>query len=173
MYRVQLPDIGTAAAWRDAARRYLAAGIPPDTILWDDHQAVPDMFTAQELHAQGGALHVPKSFVSMAQTVVWHSDPERFARLYQFLWRLRGDPSLMQDRGDRDLARLRLMEKNVRRCQHKMKAFVRFREIRPEGANRRSFAAWFEPTHHTVEPTADFFVRRFSDMDWRILTPDV
>lgn len=38
---------------------------------------------------------------------------------------------------------------------------------------RRSFAAWFEPTHHSVEPTADFFVRRFADMDWRILTPDV
>ena len=65
------------------------------------------------------------------------------------------------------------MEKNVRRCQHKMKAFVRFREIGAPEAPRRSFAAWFEPTHHTVEPTADFFVRRFADMDWRILTPDV
>ena len=38
---------------------------------------------------------------------------------------------------------------------------------------RRSFAAWFEPTHFTVEPTAQFFRRRFADMDWRILTPDV
>ena len=77
----------------------------------------------------------------------------------------------MSDRGDADLARLRQMEKNVRRCQHKMKAFVRFREIGSERANRRSFAAWFEPTHNTVEPTADFFARRFADMDWRILTP--
>lgn len=174
MYRVQLPEIGAAAAWRDAARQYLAAGVPPDQILWDDHQAAPDLFAAQDyLHAQGSPLHVPKSFISMAQAVVWHNNPERFARLYQFLWRLRHKPTLMQDRGDPDLVRLRLMEKNVRRCQHKMKAFVRFREITPTGANRRSFAAWFEPTHHTVEPTADFFVRRFSDMDWRILTPDV
>jgi len=79
----------------------------------------------------------------------------------------------MTDRGDADLSRLRQMEKNVRRCQHKMKAFVRFREIGAPDAPRRSFAAWFEPTHHTVEPTADFFVRRFSDMDWRIVTPDI
>ncbi len=30
---------------------------------------------------------------------------------------------------------------------------------------RRNFAAWFEPNHHTVEPTADFFARRFGDME--------
>ena len=173
MYRTQLPVIGTAVAWRDAARKYLAAGVPPDQILWDDHHAAPDLFAAQELRPRDGTPNVPKSFISMAQTVVWHRDPERFARLYGFLWRLRDAPHLMRDRGDPDLARLRLMEKNVRRCQHKMKAFVRFREITTAGANRRNFAAWFEPTHHTVEPTADFFVRRFSDMDWRILTPDV
>lgn len=116
---------------------------------------------------------MPRSFVSMANTVVWHSDPSRFARLYAFLWRLKDAPHLMTDRGDAQLAKLRSMEKNVRRCQHKMKAFVRFREIGAPGDNRRSFAAWFEPTHHTIEPTAQFFVRRFADMDWRILTPDV
>lgn len=65
----------------------------------------------------------------MAQTVVWHKDPERFARLYGFLWRLKDAPQLMADRADADLSRLRAMEKNVRRCQHKMKAFVRFRDI--------------------------------------------
>ena len=134
---------------------------------------MPDLFGTDMPPRPGVAPSVPRSFISMAQTVVWHSDPERFARLYAFLWRLRGAPQLMADRGDADLAHLRQMEKNVRRCQHKMKAFVRFREIGPPDTTRRSFAAWFEPTHHTVEPTADFFVRRFSDMDWRILTPDV
>ncbi len=173
MFRTTLPAIGTATAWRDAARGYLAEGVPPDQILWGDHSAAPDLFASQDLQTRSGTPNVPKSFVSMAQTVAWHHDPERFARLYAFLWRLRDTPHLMQDRGDADLARLRLMEKNVHRCQHKMKAFVRFREITQTGANRRSFAAWFEPTHHTMEPTADFFVRRFSDMDWRILTPDV
>lgn len=175
MHRVTLPPIGTFRAWRDAARSFLAGNVPPEQILWGDHATAPDLFSDDSPPSGGGAVSVPRSFIQMAETVVWHSDPERFALLYAFLWRLRETPhrNLMADRGDRDLARLRRMEKNVRRCQHKMKAFVRFREIGSAGAARRSFAAWFEPTHHTVEPTADFFVRRFGDMDWRILTPDV
>ncbi|WP_324754620.1 UdgX family uracil-DNA binding protein [Roseovarius sp. Pro17] len=173
MQRAIIPQIGAAAAWRDAARRFLAAGVPPGQIAWGDQSAVPDLFARDTPLPVGIAPTVPRSFVTMARTVVWHSDPERFARLYAFLWRLRAGPQLMADRGDLDLARLRKMEKNVRRCQHKMKAFVRFREIGAPDAARRSFAAWFEPTHHTVEPTADFFVGRFNDMDWRIVTPDV
>lgn len=173
MHRVSLPRIGTAKVWREAARGFLAAGVPPEQILWGDHAAAPDLFGGDSLPPMGGAASVPRSFVTMAETTVWHNDPERFARLYAFLWRLKDASHLMADRGDADLAKLRQMEKNVRRCQHKMKAFVRFREIGAPDAARRSFAAWFEPSHHTVEPTADFFVRRFSDMDWRILTPDV
>ncbi|UWR32259.1 UdgX family uracil-DNA binding protein [Sulfitobacter sp. W027] len=173
MHRVSLPPIGTAKAWREAARGFLAAGVPPEQILWGDHAAVPDLFGGEAAPVATGRVAVPRSFISMAETAVWHSDPERFARLYAFLWRVKDAPHLMSDRGDADLAVLRGMEKNVRRCQHKMKAFVRFREIGDPNAPRRSFAAWFEPTHHTVEPTADFFVRRFADMDWRILTPDV
>lgn len=173
MQRAVIPAIGAATAWRDAARQYLAAGVPPEQIIWGDTAAAPDLFATSATPVARAVPTVPRSFVSMAQTVVWHSDPERFARLYAFLWRLKDAPYLMTDRGDADLSRLRQMEKNVRRCQHKMKAFVRFREIGAPDAPRRSFAAWFEPTHHTVEPTADFFVRRFSDMDWRIVTPDV
>lgn len=173
MQRAVIPAIGAATAWRDAARQFLAAGIPPEQIIWGDATIAPDLFATSAAPVATAAVTVPRSFVSMAQTVVWHSDPERYARLYAFLWRLKDAPYLMTDRGDADLSRLRQMEKNVRRCQHKMKAFVRFREIGAPDAPRRSFAAWFEPTHHTVEPTADFFVRRFSDMDWRIVTPAV
>ncbi len=173
MHRAVMPKIGTAQAWRDAARQFLAAGVRPEDILWGDATSAPDLFGTDAPVRAGGLVTVPRSFVSMAGTVVWHNDPERFARLYAFLWRLKDAPHLMTDRGDADLSRLRTMEKNVRRCQHKMKAFVRFREIGDPEAPRRSFAAWFEPTYHTVEPTADFFLRRFSDMDWRILTPDV
>ncbi len=35
------------------------------------------------------------------------------------------------------------------------------------------FVAWFEPEHHIVEATASFFARRFADMAWSILTPEV
>ncbi|WP_176249619.1 MULTISPECIES: UdgX family uracil-DNA binding protein [unclassified Sulfitobacter] len=173
MHRAVMPQIGTAQAWRDAARQFLAAGIRPEDILWGDATTAPDLFGTDAPLRPNRQVTVPRSFVSMASSVVWHGDPERFARLYAFLWRLKDAPHLMTDRGDADLSLLRRMEKNVHRCQHKMKAFVRFREIGSADAPRRSFAAWFEPTYHTVEPTADFFVRRFSDMDWRILTPDV
>lgn len=172
-HRAQIPTLGAAQAWRDAARGFLSAGIPPDQIVWGDHTSEPDLFATTAPLPAGKPPAVSRGFISLAQSVVWHSDPERFARLYAFAWRLQNAPHLMSDRGDTDLAHLRRMEKNVHRCQHKMKAFVRFRDIGTAGANKRSFAAWFEPTHHTVEPTADFFVRRFSDMDWRILTPEV
>lgn len=173
MHHVIVPDIGAAQIWRDQARRFLAAGTPPDQILWGDATSATDLFAQDTPPPAHGEITVPRSFIALANTVVWHSDPERFARLYALLWRLRAHPGLMSDRGDAALAHLRRMEKAVRRCQHKMKAFVRFREIGAPDAPRRSFAAWFEPTHHTVEPTATFFARRFGDMDWRILTPDV
>jgi len=174
MPTIDLPRLHTATAWRDAARALLAAGTPPEEVLWSfDAPAQTDLFAAPASRpAPAAGVTVPKSFVALADNVCWHADPERFARLYAFLWRLRESPGLMQDRGDRDLARLREMEKNVRRCAHKMKAFVRFRDLAAPGP-RRAFAAWFEPTHHTVEPTAPFFTRRFADMDWAIVTPDV
>ncbi|MEM7636059.1 MAG: UdgX family uracil-DNA binding protein [Pseudomonadota bacterium] len=172
-HHVALPLIGTADAWRKAARSFLSAGIPPEQITWGGVDSPPGLFDETAAVPAAGAVTVSRDFISLANSVVWHADPSRFARLYGLLWRLRDNPGLMSDRGDGDLARLRQMEKNVHRCQHKMKAFVRFREIGNPTATRRSFAAWFEPTHHTVEPTAQFFRRRFADMDWRILTPDV
>lgn len=169
---ISLPDIGTDLAWRDAARSLLAARIKPDDVLWQQGSATPELFGAVTAQLPPGLIKVPASFVDLAANVVWHRDPQRFARLYALLWRLRSTPGLMTDRADPGLARLRLMEKNVRRCKHKTKAFVRFREIGERGANRRRFAAWFEPTHLTLEPTAPFFARRFADMDWMIVTPD-
>lgn len=52
-----------------------------------------------------------------------------------------------------------------------MHAFVRFREIGRE--HKAHFVAWFEPEHHIVELAAPFFARRFADMPWSILTPDL
>ena len=173
MHSAVIPKIGAAQAWRDAARGFLSSGIAPEQIIWGDNDVPSDLFATKRGVAPMAQVTVPRSFIEMANKVVWHSDPQRFARLYAFLWRLKDAPHLMTDRGDADLSRLRQMEKNVRRCQHKMKAFVRFREIGDPGATRRSFAAWFEPTYNTLEPTSDFFVRRFGDMDWRIITPDV
>ncbi|WP_069300708.1 UdgX family uracil-DNA binding protein [Neptunicoccus sediminis] len=168
-----MPMIGTAQAWRDAARGLINANVAPCDVSWGDETTPAGLWDSLPPPRTDKVLTVPKEFISIARSVVWHSDPSRFALLYRVLWRLRDTPHLLSDRADPELAQLRRMEKNVHRCQHKMKAFVRFRELGSPEDPRRSFAAWFEPSHFTVEPTAPFFARRFGDMDWRIITPSV
>lgn len=172
MYRVDLPRIGTAQAWRAAARRAITNEIPPEGIEWVWDNQGGSLFPTAELPDQAGSLTVPRAFADLADTAIWHCDPERFARLYAMLWRLQKHPRLLRDAADADVARLLTMTKNVKRCIHKLHAFVRFREIGRTNSRRR-FAAWFEPTHHSIEPGAPFFARRFGDMDWIIATPDV
>ena len=114
---------------------------------------------------------MPAKFVELAQVAILHRNPERFALLYRLLWRLRSNHDLLDIATDPDVAELAAMAKAVRRDEHKMHAFVRFREIGRE--QNSHFVAWFEPEHHIVELAAPFFARRFADMPWSILTPDV
>src|SRR6185436_17641159 len=123
------------------------------------------------LETPEGTFSVSAKFVDLAKSVILHSDAERFALLYRVLWRLRGNHDLLQVATDSDISKLYALSKAVHRDQHKMKAFVRFREIGREPKSR--FVAWFEPEHHIVEATTPFFARRFADMAWSILTPDV
>nr|WP_328590502.1 UdgX family uracil-DNA binding protein [Mesobaculum littorinae] len=170
-----MPTRGTATAWRNAARDLARAGVPPEEVDWLYGDTEAGLFAAPALPdlPRTAPLTVPRDFVPLSETVAWHSAPDRFARLYAMLWRLRDAPGLIHDRADPDLAHLRRLEKSVRRDLHKMHAFVRFREIGDPHAPRRRFAAWFEPDHHITEPVAPFFARRFGDMDWIIVTPDL
>ena len=90
--------------------------------------------------------------------------------LYRLLWRLRGHPHLLDAATDPDVAQITVMARAVHRDEHKMHAFVRFREVGREQSAH--YVAWFEPEHHIVELAAPFFARRFADMPWSILTPD-
>lgn len=173
MRRVNLPEIGTFDAWRGQARALLGAGVPPEQVLWSRGQAEGDLFAQDLPMPRGAPATVPKGFVDLAQRVVWHRDPERFARLYTVLWALRDNRRLLEDQGDVRVDRLRKMAKEVSRDRHKMTAFVRFRDVGAPGDNRRRFAAWFEPSHYIMEPVAPFFAGRFGDMDWSIFTPDL
>lgn len=168
IHAVTLPDRGAFAAWRDAARRAISHRIAPDRIDWQGG----GLLAGEPLPDRPGPHRprVPAAFLALAESVGWHTAPERFALLYQALWRLdaaAGDPLSQADPLGR---RLHLMAKAVARDIHKMHAFVRFQELPADGA-RRSFGAWFEPTHDTLEPGSVFFVKRFSDMDWMISTP--
>jgi DNA polymerase len=52
-----------------------------------------------------------------------------------------------------------------------MHAFVRFRRVGMR-EDREQYVSWFEPDHRIVRLAAGFFQRRFTGMDWSILTPD-
>lgn len=160
--------------WRDAARGFAVRNIPADQILWQVGEAAEDLFSGQAAPPEAGtapAFPVPRPFIALARSAICHSSPERFGLLYALLLRLRADPALIEDRTDPLLYRLEAMAKEVRRDIHKMRAFLRFREVGNGAAQR--FVAWFEPDHHIVRANAGFFLDRFASMRWSILTPEL
>ncbi len=174
MPHVTLATESDFRGWRAAARTLATQAIPPEDVTWHVAGRDAELFVSTSFAptpVAGSGFNVPATFIELARSVVQHRDPERFALLYRLLWRLRPQPDLMQIATDADIMRVRRMAKAVHHDQHKMEAFVRFREIGNAPDNR--FVAWFEPAHHIVEATAPFFSGRFADMRWSILTPDL
>lgn len=166
------------ADWRAAARRLLTQGATPRSVAWQMLDDAPSLFNSgdRELSLPGAQATpsptVPKPFLALAETVCCHADASCFALLYLLLWRLQTEPHLLDKVQDEDVHAAVMMQKSVHRDTHKMKAFLRFRELPKEGATaRRAFVAWFEPDHFIIRTVAPFFARRFADMDWTILTP--
>ena len=158
--------------WRDAARNLAAARVPAWDVVWQVGETPADLFGDEAvLETHAPPLRVPRPFVDLARTVILHADPQRFALLYTLLTRVLAQPKVIDDRADPLIRKLDEMAKSVRRDIHKMRAFVRFREVEADGDTR--YVAWFEPEHHIVRENARFFVNRFTAMHWSILTPEV
>jgi probable DNA metabolism protein len=157
--------------WRDAARSLAIGRVTPDQIVWSAGDGAADLFGDEAVldAPEGAAFAVPRAFIALARDAICHNDPERFALLYTMLVRLRDQPRLIDDHADPLLRRIEELAKAVRRDVHKMRAFLRFREV--EEADGLRFVAWFEPEHHILRINAAFFVRRFATMRWSILTP--
>ena len=154
------------------ARRLLAARTPPGHVVWRVTGSEQDLFGAPpaRVASKPGAVSLPRPAVELANTAAHHSDPDRWALIYGFLHRSLTDKGLAENPADPVVQRLRQMEKAIRRDAHKMHAFVRFKEVVREGKAPR-YVAWFEPDHHIVEREAPFFIRRYANMDWAIVTP--
>ena len=153
--------------WRNAARDLAEAGVPASAVVWQVEGAEDDLFGANAVPPAAPSFPIARHFVDLARDVVCHSDPQRFALLYAMLLRLKGSRRALGDEADPLVRRLQGLAKEVRRDIHKMHAFVRFREI--DGR----FIAFFEPEHHVVRRAASFFVNRFTNMSWSILTPEL
>ena len=173
----QITFAPTFTAWQNAARRALAHDLEPAAIHWHelaDPQPTLGMFDEADDRpaARPTAFRVPRAFVEIARRVACHRSPHRWPLLYHALWRLtHGEPHLLEVTVDPDICTLAEMDKAIRRDVHKMRAFVRFREVVAEDG-AAWFVAWFEPGHHIVELNAPFFTDRFASMRWSILTPD-
>ncbi|EAU43139.1 Uracil-DNA glycosylase:Phage SPO1 DNA polymerase-related protein [Fulvimarina pelagi HTCC2506] len=172
MYTAELVFPADFDGWRDAARAAFSNSIPPEQIAFTVSGEGVNLFSEPLTHRDpdGPQPTVPRRFVDLARKLVCHADEDRFVFAYRLLWRLQTEKRLLDIASDADVIRAGEMEKAVRRDSHKMKAFVRFREIESEAGDKH-YVAWFEPFHHIVEATAPFFVRRFTGMNWTILTP--
>ena len=172
------------ASWREEARELLLERVSPEKVVFDDGTQTQSLF-GDELASVAqprshydprdlNQLRMPKSFLSLAELVACHRDNERWALLYQAIYRINnGEKSLLRIATEPVVRRLEALAKEVSRDRHKMKAFVRFRKIgeHPD-SGREQFVAWFEPSHLIVELTAPFFAKRFASFDWSILTPE-
>ncbi|MFZ5720821.1 MAG: UdgX family uracil-DNA binding protein [Pseudomonadota bacterium] len=167
---VRLVSETDISGWRRAARTLRSRGVVPEAALWtvdgDGTLIAPGAEPAAD-----PAFTVPKAFVDLVDRVVLHRSDERFALLYRLLWRLRDEPDLLRIATDPDVVRAAGFAREVDRAAHKMKAFVRFRLAHDEAGE--AYVAWFEPAHRVTEATAPFFVRRFANVRFSILTPDV
>ena len=174
MYRALLSRPDDFDGWREAARRFALAAVPPQDIDWQVEGEAGSLLafdTPPPPDQGGGAFPVPRAFLELAESAILHRDAERFALLYALLIDLREQRTRMDDQADPLVRRVEMLAKAVRRDMHKMRAFVRFREVQDHDGAR--FVAWFEPDHHIVRANAGFFVRRFASMRWSILTPEL
>ncbi len=174
-YLVRLPEPDDFEAWRERARTLVQCEVAPEQIAWAGGEDGGDLFAddAQEPprpDVTAPPVRASKAFVELAMNAIRHSDPARFGLLYRLLWRLQSNPRAMEDRADPDVRRLDELARSVRRDIHKMRAFVRFRSV-AQADGSEHFVAWFEPEHHILRANAGFFVRRFTQMSWSILTP--
>lgn len=175
MQLVRLASETDFDGWRTVARALLAQGISPEDITWRVGNS-GGLFDACEYvppAAQASQFTVPRDFIALSKMAILHRDTARFGLLYRLLWRLTRAPKLLEIAFDPDVAQVQAMVKAVQRDLHKMKAFVRFREIESEEGTAPIFVAWFEPCHHIVQASAPFFTGRFTNMRWSILTPDI
>jgi len=168
LHRITLKNGADLDGFRRAVRWLVAEELAPQHIVWSLADT-PNLF-GDEAMTDAPPVSLPRSVARLIELGVCHSDPERFALLYQLVWRvLNGERELLEIASDPLVHRIDMMARGVRRDLHKMYAFVRFRRM--GGADLERFAAWYEPEHFILEASAAFFIDRFRSLDWTILTP--
>lgn len=175
MITVSIPPYMPLTEWRPIAKQYLETGVPPTELIWQpQEQQQETLFAEQELlflptPATNKPITVPKQFMELAETALCYRQPTKYAVLYRLLWRLQTERNLLHITTDDDVRQLRHMTKAVYRDAYKMTAFLRFRQVKQ--LEDEYFIAWYQPLHYSLERSLPFFMTRFKNMYWSILTP--
>ena len=161
--------------WHREARSLVVRNVPPADVIWSEknaHQPVlGELATPPPRDARRATrIVVPRRFVELARIASRHQSPGRWELLYRILYRIvRGERRLVEDEIDPDARALQSMVTAIRHDAERMKAFVRFRAIGPQGAEH--FVAWHRPDHDVAPLVADHFAKRYPNMQWSIFTP--
>jgi DNA polymerase len=176
LHTVTLAGETDSIGFRREARALLAALVSPDEVSWQtSHPATDSLVAAAASRRASQAptnLLLPRSFMSLCETVMLHNSPRRFGLLYGLLWRAVHEPGLMNNPLDADRVRVLHMAQAVRRDMQKMKNLIQFRTLQDEQGGALQLA-WFQPEHHIVEAVAPAFARRLPQQTrWSILAPE-
>lgn len=168
MYAGRLPLDADETAFRDAAKRALSNDLKPADVAFVSHEC--GILFDEPPETKPLQLTVPREYAEILHDAICHRGEDRFALLYDILWRLKhGESALLSRASDPAIARLALYVKAVRRDVHKMHAFVRFHKQTTEEGE--VYLAWFEPDHFILKRASPFFADRFANMRWAIATP--
>ncbi|MGX4643251.1 UdgX family uracil-DNA binding protein [Massilia sp. SYSU DXS3249] len=179
--------VSSFAEWRAAARDLLVHEVAPERVTWNQVGVLDtDLFSGAPASipsadnapaesplqpAPPHRLSVPRALMEMLEKAACCRVPDRWAFLYRVIWRWQHGEHDVQSPADADGAKLHAMVKAVRREEHDMHAYIRFRE-RPLEAGPPQFAAWFEPRHDVLPQVAEHFKNRMGGVTWMIGTPD-
>jgi DNA polymerase len=128
-YRVLMHDETSLEEFREHVRTLIAAQARPRDVTWTT--SADDLFgEAPPPDVKIPKFTVPGAYVELARDVLLHRDPQRFALLYEVLWRLLNeDRMLLAIFSDPLVYRLRQMQKAVERDRQRM-VFARIRKAK-------------------------------------------
>src|SRR4051812_19864896 len=88
MYAAALPHDADEAQFRELARRCLALRLPPQQVAFIDAREASPPPPLPEREAARPPITVPRAYSALLTDVTCHRADDRFALLYDVLWRI-------------------------------------------------------------------------------------
>lgn len=162
----------TFESWRNHARNLLEEKVHYNEVVWQSDRtgSLFDFIDTTPL-PQASRIKIPRDFIQDAEFVAAFRDESTWPLLYKLAYRIvYEEKNLMHISLDDDVLDFHRRMKLVSRDLHKVRAFVRFKEIKEN--DKSIYMAWHRPDHRVLKFSAAFFTNRFNGMNWIIFTED-